>query len=149
MQQVGFTANELQRIGMIGNSTDSTGIEAFYSRGESAEPYMNGSVPIRYNADGWAIQDLIATGNFGLPITSDFHRVEPSQKCFLILAIFKLKGIFSSRYVANITVIHEYKEYYLGSFAARSLDALIVLAKAAIAGKMKLANSTEEAISRG
>ena len=58
MKQVAFVAKELLRLGMIGNSTDGTGIEAFHSTGMPAEPYSNGSVPIHYNADGWAIQDL-------------------------------------------------------------------------------------------
>lgn len=147
MQQDFFTPSELRRIGMIGNSTDSFGIVAFNFVGEPAVPYINGSVPIHYNADGGAIKELISGKIVDFPQTSELHNISADQGCVLILTVIKLRSFFANRYVANVSVFLDDKQYYLGSFAARSLENQILLAKAVIGGNHRLSKSTNEAIS--
>jgi hypothetical protein len=146
MKQVMFNYQELRRIEMIGNSTDSIGIEACSWPGWVAEPMTNGTIPIIYNADGWAIHDLIESGKFLAAKNSNLSKIAPDQRCNLNIALFKMSSFWAKRYGANFVVYYDRNEYYSGSIAACSLDALVVLMKAAIAGKLQLSESTTAAI---
>jgi len=147
MQQVPFATKDVLRIQQIGDYTDSNGITACVWPGWTAEPYLNGSLPITYNAEGWAILDILESGNTGVPKDITLREVAPNTKCLLNLTLFKLQGLFSKRYAANIEVLHDGKSFYLGSIAAHSLDKLFLYVRKALAGELKLAVSTAEAVS--
>jgi hypothetical protein len=146
VKQTTFSKSDLGLLELVDGSTNAPGVRLATWSGKKIECLVSGGVMIIYNADGWAINELLNNAKRINPQVGFIENIQSDTPCKISIVIFKIGGFFWNIFAANFAVIGLNKQIYIGSVGRRTLDDMLVAVGDALNRDQILLKSTAEAI---
>lgn len=144
LKQKAFELSELKQLSLMWKSLEVPGLSANYL-GRLLQPTVNGHILLTFTIDGWLAKELIQR-LYGLRPDSFTDKIRPDDNALALgIQIAKVGSVWKEIYLANLSIIHERQEKFIGSICEKTTEDLILEIKSVLSMERKAFGSTLEA----